>query len=122
MILTELSFSSLSEYLQYCPLKYYYRKIAQVEPEFVPAELKYGVGVHLALEAHFRALREGKSRSEGFLLKLFRAAFAVPKIRSNCKNLDELTDGGGQTPQAGRSLGDGRDTGRGGTHRGQGGP
>lgn len=98
MHLTQISFSSLSDYLL-CPLKYFYRKIAQITPEFTAAELCYGKGIHASLEAHFNAVKEGKSHSEGYLIKLFRDTFQVSNVRYNGQNLDELTDEAAQLLQ-----------------------
>ncbi|OGJ90450.1 MAG: hypothetical protein A2268_03000 [Candidatus Raymondbacteria bacterium RifOxyA12_full_50_37] len=92
MQVTELSFSSLSEYLQFCPLKYYFRKVLHLEPEFLSAEMIYGSGFHKAVEAYFRAKMENKTVSADELMVLFCKSFEDPKIRYNGQGKQEMAD------------------------------
>lgn len=53
-----ISYSSLSTY-QTCPLRYFFRYVADVPEEIVAASLAFGSAFHAGLEFHFRALLAG---------------------------------------------------------------
>jgi hypothetical protein len=56
---THLSFSQLRGYVE-CPRAWYYQKVAQVEPERVPASLAFGSAVHAACAAVNEAAMYGE--------------------------------------------------------------
>ena len=53
-----LSFSQVSTY-QACPLKWYFRYVAGIPPEFVASSLVFGSAVHTAIEHHHRSAMTG---------------------------------------------------------------
>jgi len=50
-----LSFTQLDQYLR-CPLKYRFIYVDRVDPEFVPASLIFGRGIHAAAAHYFRGI------------------------------------------------------------------
>jgi RecB family exonuclease len=65
-----LSYSAIRTY-QGCPLRYFFRYILGLPETMVAANLLIGVGIHAALEAHFRALIVGEALSHDELLGAF---------------------------------------------------
>ena len=59
---THLSFTQLDQYLR-CPLKYRFTYLDRVEPDFVPAALAFGSGIHGAAAFYYRAAAEGRAPS-----------------------------------------------------------
>ncbi len=55
-----LSYSAIRTY-QGCPLRYYFRYIAGLPENIVASSLLFGIGLHAALEAHFRGLLVGQT-------------------------------------------------------------
>jgi len=53
-----LSYSSISTF-QRCPLRFYFRYVLRLEPEFKASSLIFGGAIHTALELHFRRPFEG---------------------------------------------------------------
>jgi putative RecB family exonuclease len=53
-----LSHSAVTTY-QKCPLQFFFRYVADLPPESVPASLVFGGAIHAALEHHYRRLFEG---------------------------------------------------------------
>ena len=53
-----LSHSAVTTY-QKCPLQFFFKYVADLPPESVPASLVFGGAIHAALEHHFRCLLEG---------------------------------------------------------------
>jgi len=111
MQIKELSYSSFNEYANFCPLKYYYRKILGLEPEFISCEMVYGSGFHSALEQHYIAMLEGKSITFESMVDVFAASFDNPKIRYNGQTRDELIYEGAELLNLGRNLNLGKVTG-----------
>lgn len=68
-----LSYSAIRTYQQ-CPLQYYFRYVAGRQPEFTPATLLLGVGIHAAIEAFYRnQLQGGREPHVSDLLDRFEA-------------------------------------------------
>jgi putative RecB family exonuclease len=55
-----VSFSQIDLYLR-CPMKYKFTYVDRVEPEFVPAALAFGSGIHGAVAFLLRGVQEGKA-------------------------------------------------------------
>jgi hypothetical protein len=53
-----ISFTQLDQYLR-CPLKYRFIYIDRIDPEFVPASLIFGRGIHVAAAHYFRGVAAG---------------------------------------------------------------
>jgi len=53
-----LSPSAIGTY-QSCPLKFFFRYVAGLEPEFVSSSLVFGSAIHAAIQRHFTAVFEG---------------------------------------------------------------
>jgi len=53
-----ISYSSISTYMT-CPLKYYFRYVAGLEPDFVSSSLIFGGAIHAAIESHMQSALEG---------------------------------------------------------------
>jgi len=49
-----VSFTQIDQYLR-CPLKYRFTYVDRLEPDFVPAALAFGSGIHGAAAFFFRA-------------------------------------------------------------------
>jgi ATP-dependent helicase/DNAse subunit B len=58
-----LSYSALSTY-RTCPLKYYFRYVAELPEENASASLIFGSGIHAAIQAHFERLLAGDNPLE----------------------------------------------------------
>src|SRR5213593_1759705 len=54
-----VSFSQIDQYLR-CPLKYRFQYVDRLEPEFVPAALAFGSGIHGAAAFLYRGLARGE--------------------------------------------------------------
>jgi putative RecB family exonuclease len=65
-----LSFSAIRTY-QGCPLKYFFKYVQGLPETMVAANLLLGIGVHAALEAHFRAMLIGETLTLDELLAAF---------------------------------------------------
>jgi ATP-dependent exoDNAse (exonuclease V) beta subunit len=52
------SFSSLNQILNLCSLQYAFRKVDQVQPDFVPVNLVFGKSFHKSVSHLYRGLRE----------------------------------------------------------------
>lgn len=96
MEINEISFSSLNEFMNYCPLKYYYRKIKEFQPEFITSELVYGSGFHNALEAFFVGRLEETDVSLKQMVDIFAESFSQPSIKYNGQSKDELISEGSE--------------------------
>src|SRR5262249_51750363 len=57
-----VSFTQIDQYLR-CPLKYKFTYVDRLEPEFVPAALAFGSGIHGAAAFLFRGSSEGNPPS-----------------------------------------------------------
>ena len=55
-----VSFSQLDQYLR-CPLKYRFTYVDRVAPDFVPAALAFGSGIHGAAAFFLRGLQQGQA-------------------------------------------------------------
>jgi putative RecB family exonuclease len=64
------SYSAIKTY-QGCPLRYFFKYIQGLPETMVAANLLLGIGIHSALEAHFRALLMGEALSQDELLGSF---------------------------------------------------
>ncbi len=53
-----ISYSSISTYMT-CPLRYYFRYVAGLEPDFVSSSLVFGGAIHAAIESHMQSVLEG---------------------------------------------------------------
>jgi putative RecB family exonuclease len=53
-----LSHSAITTY-QKCPLQFFFKYVADLPPQSVPASLVFGGAIHAALEHHYRCLFEG---------------------------------------------------------------
>lgn len=69
-----LSYSSIACYLQ-CPLKWRFRYIDQLEPEFTSASLAFGQGVHQAVASFFQSALEGDFLSADNMVDVYRQAW-----------------------------------------------
>jgi len=88
----EMSYSGLSSYL-ICPLKFRYSYIDQLMPEFTPASLAFGSGIHSALEAYYTALKEGKPPINiPIMVNIVRNALENESILFDKESKDELID------------------------------
>ncbi len=67
-----ISFTQLDQYLR-CPLKYRFTYIDRIEPDFVPAALAFGSGIHGAAAFLFRGIGEGARPSVGDVQAVFEA-------------------------------------------------
>jgi CRISPR/Cas system-associated exonuclease Cas4 (RecB family) len=56
-----VSFTQIDQYLR-CPLKYRFTYVDRLEPDFVPAALAFGSGIHRAAAFFFHGLAEGERR------------------------------------------------------------
>ena len=56
--LPHVSFTQLDQYLR-CPLRYRFTYVDRLEPEFLPAALAFGSGIHGAAAFLFRGLAQG---------------------------------------------------------------
>lgn len=65
-----LSWSAVTTYRS-CPLKYYYRHIAQVSEERRSANLVFGGAIHAALELHFQERLAGNATSLDALMSAY---------------------------------------------------
>src|SRR5262245_28629712 len=66
-----LSFSALSLYAS-CPLRYYFRYLADLPEDVVSASLVFGGSIHRSLQVHFeRLLAGGSAPSLDVLLEAF---------------------------------------------------
>jgi putative RecB family exonuclease len=65
-----VSFSQIDQYLR-CPLKYRFNHIERVEPDFVPAALAFGSGIHGAAAFFFGALGRGERPELGDVQNFF---------------------------------------------------
>src|SRR3954470_6148010 len=72
---THLSYSQLGV-LRTCPQRYLFQYVEQVEPEFRPASLLLGGGVHCGLELYFSRLLEGLEASRAMMATSFEEAWA----------------------------------------------
>jgi len=57
-----VSFSQLDQYLR-CPLKYHFTYVDRVAPDFVPAALAFGSGIHGAAAFFLRGIQQGRAPS-----------------------------------------------------------
>ena len=55
------SFSSLNQILNLCSLQYAFRKVDQIEPDFVPSNLVFGSAFHASVSHLFRGLQKSGS-------------------------------------------------------------
>src|SRR5262245_4056635 len=53
-----ISFTQIDQYLR-CPAKYRFSSVDRLEPEFVPAALAFGFGIHGAAAFLFRGCADG---------------------------------------------------------------
>jgi len=67
-----ISFTQLDQYLR-CPLKYRFTYIDRVKPDFVPAALAFGSGIHGAAAFLFRGLGQGARPSVADVQGFFEA-------------------------------------------------
>src|SRR5262249_25950987 len=67
-----LSFTQLDQYLR-CPLKYRFQYGERLEPDFVPAALAFGSGIHGAAAFFFRGMSPGGRPSVGDVQSHFEA-------------------------------------------------
>ena len=65
-----LSYSAVRTY-QGCPLRYHFRYVAGLPENIVASSLLFGIGLHAALEAHFRGLLVGQTIGLDQLLGTF---------------------------------------------------
>jgi len=75
-----LSFTQLDQYLR-CPLRYRLSYIDRVEPEFVPAALAFGSGIHGAAAFYYRAAAEGQAPSTADVQGFFEAFWRLETER-----------------------------------------
>jgi CRISPR/Cas system-associated exonuclease Cas4 (RecB family) len=78
-----LSYSALRTYAG-CPLRYFFAYVLGLPESTVAANLLLGIGIHAALEAHFRAMLVGETVSLDELLGVFWEAWEgrrAPAIR-----------------------------------------
>ena len=88
----EMSFSGLYEYTM-CPLKFKYNKIDKLIPEFTPATLAFGSGVHSALEAYYKNIQAGKKILDlPVLVNIVRNSLENDTIRFDKESKQELID------------------------------
>jgi putative RecB family exonuclease len=66
-----ISFTQINQYLR-CPLKYRLTYIDRLEPEFVPATLAFGSGIHGAAALFYRGLAQGQRPSVEDVQEYFR--------------------------------------------------
>src|SRR5213594_4433020 len=57
-----VSFTQIDQYLR-CPLKYRFTYVDRLAPDFVPAALAFGSGIHGAAAFLFRGIAEGRRPS-----------------------------------------------------------
>jgi RecB family exonuclease len=86
--LHETSWSSLSAYRQ-CPRKWHYHYISGIKPEFEPASLRFGSGVHLACEAYYKGLMKGRTLTPFNLTRIVQNALEAPEIKFNGTSKEE---------------------------------
>ena len=67
-----VSFTQIDQYLR-CPLKYKFTYVDRLEPEFVPAALAFGSGIHGAAAFLFRGTAEGAPPSLADVQAFFEA-------------------------------------------------
>ena len=70
--LPHVSFTQLDQYLR-CPLRYRFLYVDRLEPEFVPAALAFGSGIHGAAAFLFRGLAQGAQPSVADVQGYFEA-------------------------------------------------
>jgi putative RecB family exonuclease len=72
--LPHVSFTQLDQYLR-CPLKYRFQYVDRLEPDFVPAALAFGSGIHGAAAFFFRGVAERLHPSVGDVQSQFEATW-----------------------------------------------
>ncbi len=72
-----LSPSSISTYLR-CPLRFRFQYVERLEPDFTASSLVFGVGIHAAVEHHFRKLfADDRAATVEELVSVFEQALAT---------------------------------------------
>jgi putative RecB family exonuclease len=89
-----LSYSAVKTYQQ-CPRRYYFRYVAELQPDFIPGSLVFGAAVHAAIELHYRRLFEGlRSPTLDELVAAYDASIqagaAAPLRLGKSETLDSL--------------------------------
>src|SRR5437867_5023637 len=71
-----VSFTQLDQYLR-CPLKYRFQYVDRLEPDFVPAALAFGSGIHGAAAFFFRSVADGARPGVGDVQDQFQAFWSL---------------------------------------------
>jgi putative RecB family exonuclease len=74
--LPHVSFTQLDQYLR-CPAKYRFTYIDRLEPDFVPAALAFGSGIHGAAAFLFRGIKAGERPSVADVQGYFESYWAL---------------------------------------------
>ena len=71
-----VSFTQIDQYLR-CPLKYRFTYLDRLEPDFVPAALAFGSGIHGAAAFFFRGVGQGERPSVADVQGYFEAVWKL---------------------------------------------
>jgi putative RecB family exonuclease len=69
---SHLSFTQIDQYLR-CPLKYKFTYVERLEPDFVPAALAFGSGIHGAAAFFYRSVAKGERPEVGDVQDFFKS-------------------------------------------------
>jgi len=73
---SHLSFTQIDQYLR-CPLKFKFTYVDRLEPDFVPAALAFGSGIHGAAAFFYRAVAKGERPEVGAVQHFFATSWAL---------------------------------------------